>query len=63
MCLVLRGPSASTSNAVSTRFQVIRTGSGDIDISASQDVKLLNQFATIYTAGTQVTDPTLGGTV
>ncbi len=56
------GPSASTSQAVGSRFQVIRTGSGDIDISASQDVKLLNQFATIYTAGAQVTDPTLGGT-
>ena len=56
------GPSASTANAVSTRFQVIRTGSGDIDISAGQDVKLLNQFSTIYTAGTQVADATLGGT-
>ncbi len=56
------GLNASTSNAVSTRFQVIRTGSGDIDISASQDVKLLNQFTTIYTAGTQVADATLGGT-
>lgn len=56
------GASASTSRAVANRFQVIRTGSGDIDISASQDVKLLNQFATIYTAGTQVADATLGGT-
>lgn len=55
------GASASTSQAVRNRFQVIRTGSGDIDIAASQDVKLLNQFATIYTAGAQVTDPTLGG--
>ena len=56
------GSSASTSKAVSGRFQVIRTGSGDIDISASQDVKLLNQFATIYTAGTQVADAPMGGT-
>ncbi|MES2569954.1 MAG: hypothetical protein V4710_07845, partial [Verrucomicrobiota bacterium] len=58
------GGNASTSNAVSTRFQVIRTGSGDIDISAGRDVKLLNQFATIYTAGTRVADPTVlpGGT-
>lgn len=55
------GASASTADAVTNRFQVIRTGSGDIDISASQDVKLLNQFATIYTAGAQVTDATLGG--
>jgi filamentous hemagglutinin len=56
------GGSATTSNAVSTRFQVIRTGSGDIDIATGRDVKLLNQFATIYTAGTKVVDPTLGGT-
>jgi filamentous hemagglutinin len=45
-----------------THYQVIRTGSGDIDIVAGRDVKLLNQLATIYTAGTQVTDATLGGT-
>ncbi len=56
------GPGATTASAVATRFQVIRTGSGDVDISAGRDVKLLNQFATIYTAGTQVSDPTLGGT-
>ncbi len=55
------GGGATTASAVATRFQVIRTGSGDIDISAGRDVKLLNQFATIYTAGTQVADPTLGG--
>ena len=58
------GASATTSSAVATRFQVIRTGSGDIDIAAGRDVKLLNQFATIYTAGTRVADPTVlpGGT-
>lgn len=43
------------------RYQVIRTGSGDIDISAGRDVQLLNPFATIYTAGTKVPDPTMGG--
>ncbi len=43
-------------------FQVIRTGSGDIDINAGRSVQLLNQFATIYTAGTRVADATLGGT-
>ena len=43
------------------RFQVIRTGSGDIDISAGRDVRLLNPFASIYTAGTRVADPTEGG--
>lgn len=54
--------STLTSSVIANRFQVIRTGSGDIDISARQDVQLLNHFATIYTAGTQVTDATLGGT-
>lgn len=51
--------SASSSTGL---FQVIRTGSGDIDIVSGRDVRLLNQFATIYSAGTQVADPTLGGT-
>ncbi len=55
------GATALTSTAVSTRFQVIRTGSGDITISAGRDVRLLNQFATIYTAGTKVADATMGG--
>ena len=56
------GASALTSKAVSGFYQVIRTGSGDISVAARGDVQLLNQFATIYTAGTQVADPTLGGT-
>lgn len=59
------GPNALTSTAVGNRFQVIRTGSGDITIAAARDVQLLNQFATIYTAGTQVADATAlpnGGT-
>src|SRR5262249_22360440 len=38
-------------------YQVIRTGTGDIDISAGRDVQLRNPFATIYTAGTQVANP------
>jgi filamentous hemagglutinin len=37
-------------------YQVIRTGSGDIDIATAGDVLLQNQFATIYTAGTQASD-------
>ncbi len=36
-----------------TYFQTIRTGSGDIDIYAARDVRLLNSLATIYTAGIQ----------
>ena len=42
---------------VNTYYQVIRTGSGSIDIAAGGSVQLLNEFATIYTAGTQA--PTL----
>jgi hypothetical protein len=34
-----------------TRFEVVRTGTGDISINAARDVQLRNQFATIYTAG------------
>lgn len=56
------GLNAQTSAVIGNRYQVIRTGSGDITISAGRDVQLLNQFAAIYTAGTQVADPTLGGT-
>ncbi|MBK8092098.1 MAG: hypothetical protein IPK32_08970 [Verrucomicrobiaceae bacterium] len=32
----------------SNRFQVIRTGTGDIEINAGRDPQFLNQFATIY---------------
>jgi filamentous hemagglutinin family protein len=57
---------SSAANQISTilgnAYQVIRTGSGDIDISSGNDVQLRNQFATIYTAGTLITDPTMGGT-
>jgi hypothetical protein len=56
------GSNATTALAVGNRFQVIRTGTGDIDIRAGRSVQLLNQFATIYTAGTVVADPTMGGT-
>jgi hypothetical protein len=37
-----------------TYYQVVRTGTGDIDVAAGRDVQLLNPFASIYTAGTQV---------
>ncbi len=53
------GPNALTSRAIKGFYQVIRTGSGDIDIAAGRDVQLLNHFATIYTAGTQISDPTV----
>ncbi len=48
-------------NGLNAYYQVIRTGSGDINVATAGDVLLQNQFATIYTAGTQVADPTLGG--
>jgi hypothetical protein len=41
-----------------TRYEVIRTGTGDITISAGRDVQLRNQFATIYTAGVALPTPT-----
>jgi len=56
--------SNTTASALGTSgkfYQVIRTGSGNIDISAGRDVVLQNQFATIYTAGTLIDDPTMNG--
>jgi filamentous hemagglutinin family protein len=54
----------SVINPTSTtgRFQVIRTGSGNIDIATGRDVQFLNVFSSIYTAGTVVENATLGGT-
>ena len=40
-----------------TRFQVIRTGTGNIQISSARDIKLLNPFAAVYTAGVRIPDP------
>lgn len=47
---------ATTYNAIinSRAYQVIRTGSGDITISTGRDVQFRNQFASIFTVGTQV---------
>ena len=50
------GQNATTASIIGNAFQVIRTGSGDIDIHTGRTVRLLNPFATIYTAGTQVAD-------
>lgn len=55
------GTAALTSLALANRYQVIRTGSGDIDIRTGRSVQLLNQFATIYTAGTQLASSTMDG--
>ena len=40
-------------NIIPNFYQVIRTGTGDIDIAAARDLQLLNPIAAIYTAGTQ----------
>ncbi|MDB6153467.1 MAG: hypothetical protein JWL90_1920, partial [Chthoniobacteraceae bacterium] len=56
------GEGALTAPALANRFQVIRTGSGDISIHTGRSAQLLNQFASIYTAGTRVSNPTLDGT-
>jgi filamentous hemagglutinin len=50
------GTNATTAQAINNRFQVIRTGTGDIEIAAARDVQLRNQFASIYTAGVRLPD-------
>ena len=52
------GNNALTSALISQGYQVIRTGSGDIDLAAGRSVRLLNPLVSIYTAGTQVASPT-----
>ena len=49
------GTSATlTRTQISNRFQVIRTGAGNIDIAAGLNFQLRNQFSTVYTAGVRV---------
>ncbi len=50
--------SATRSAIIPSYYQVIRTGTGDITIAAGRDVQLLNPLATIYTAGTAISNPT-----
>jgi hypothetical protein len=49
---------SSTTSDRGTRYEVVRTGTGDIDIAAAKDVQLRNAFATIYTSGVALPDPT-----
>ena len=56
------GTSATVDTAIDGLYQVIRTGAGSINVSAGGNVELLNQFATIYTAGAVVADPTMQNT-
>ena len=56
------GSAAETAKAISpngsnSRFQVVRTGTGRIDIAAARDVQLRNVFASIYTAGVAIPTP------
>jgi hypothetical protein len=53
----LLGPIANSKqpaqDIIPTYYQTIRTGTGDIDISAGRDIQFLSPLATIYTAGSQ----------
>jgi filamentous hemagglutinin len=55
---VTGGSNARTASLITNLYQVIRTGSGDIDIHTAGGVRLLNPFASIYTAGTRLRDAT-----
>ena len=48
---------SSTTTDLGNRFEVIRTGTGDITLNAGRDVQLRNPFSTIYTAGVALPDP------
>ncbi|MCB1235824.1 MAG: filamentous hemagglutinin family protein [Verrucomicrobiae bacterium] len=56
--ITVGGSNATTASVIGNAFQVIRTGSGEIDLNVGRSLRLLNPFASIYTAGTQVADPT-----
>ena len=48
----------TATSVINNAFQVIRTGTGDIELSAARDIQLLNPFAAIYTAGVSIPNPT-----
>jgi filamentous hemagglutinin family protein len=52
----IRINNASNNNDRGTRYEVIRTGTGSIEVAAGRDVQLRNPFATIYTAGVGLAD-------
>jgi filamentous hemagglutinin family protein len=55
------GGKSQTDQALASYFQIIRTGTGDIRISTGGDVRLLNQFASIYTVGSMSEKQSIGG--
>jgi hypothetical protein len=40
-----------------TRYEVVRTGTGDITVNAGTDIRMRNDFSTIYTAGIRIPNP------
>jgi filamentous hemagglutinin len=54
----IRINNASNNNDRGTRYEVIRTGTGSIEVAAGRDLLLRNPFATIYTAGVGLVDRT-----
>jgi hypothetical protein len=55
------GGKSQTEQAIEGFYQVIRTGTGDIRITTGGDLRLMNQFASVYTAGVKSPDQSLGG--
>jgi filamentous hemagglutinin family protein len=53
---IFRRSGAQTQD-LGTRYEVVRTGTGDITINAGANIRLRNDFATIYTAGTRIPNP------
>ena len=53
---IFRTSGAQTQD-LGTRYEVVRTGTGDITINAGANIRLRNDFATIYTAGTRIPNP------
>jgi filamentous hemagglutinin family protein len=54
----IRINNAANNNDRGTRYEVIRTGTGSIEVAAGRDIQLRNPFATIYTSGVGLADPT-----
>lgn len=55
------GDLEETKKLIQKYYQTIRTGTGDISIAAGRDVHFLNQLSTIFTAGSSLSNFTLGG--
>jgi len=53
-------PGNYTADTISGYYQAIRTGTGDITLTAGGSIRYLNQFSTTYTTGSRVIDPSLG---